>query len=133
MSTRTDPWPAGTPCWVDLSVPDVEGAVAFYADVLGFIARGLWPHADPTFALLRRDEASVQFYVASRDPLEPVGNGTSLHEARNPRSAHDSDARPGTRPDQTADAPERSRLCASWVARLTRTQRSEARPLVPRR
>jgi uncharacterized protein len=36
MSTRTDPWPAGTPCWVDLSVPDVEGAVAFYADVLGW-------------------------------------------------------------------------------------------------
>ena len=36
MSTRTDPWPAGTPCWVDLSVPDVEGAVAFYAAVLGW-------------------------------------------------------------------------------------------------
>jgi predicted enzyme related to lactoylglutathione lyase len=36
MSTRTDPWPAGTPCWVDLSVPDVEAAVAFYADVIGW-------------------------------------------------------------------------------------------------
>ena len=24
MSTRTDPWPAGTPCWVDLSVPEVK-------------------------------------------------------------------------------------------------------------
>lgn len=36
MSTRTDPWPAGTPCWVDLSVPDVEAAVAFYADVVGW-------------------------------------------------------------------------------------------------
>ena len=36
MSTRTDPWPPGTPCWVDLSVPDVAGAVAFYADVLGW-------------------------------------------------------------------------------------------------
>ena len=36
MSTRTDPWPAGTPCWVDLSVPDVEGAVAFYAAVFGW-------------------------------------------------------------------------------------------------
>jgi predicted enzyme related to lactoylglutathione lyase len=37
MSTRTDPWPAGTPCWVDLSVPDVEAAVAFYADVIGWM------------------------------------------------------------------------------------------------
>jgi predicted enzyme related to lactoylglutathione lyase len=36
MSTRTDPWPAGTPCWVDLAVPDVEGAVAFYASVIGW-------------------------------------------------------------------------------------------------
>ena len=36
MSTRTDPWPAGTPCWVDLAVPDVAGAAAFYADVIGW-------------------------------------------------------------------------------------------------
>ena len=36
MSIRTDPWPAGTPCWVDLSAPDVEAAVAFYADVIGW-------------------------------------------------------------------------------------------------
>ena len=36
MSTRTDPWPAGTPCWVDLSVPDLQSAVDFYADVIGW-------------------------------------------------------------------------------------------------
>lgn len=36
MSIRTDPWPAGTPCWVDLSVPDVAGAVAFYSAVIGW-------------------------------------------------------------------------------------------------
>ena len=36
MSTRTDPWPAGTPCWVDLSVPDIQAAVDFYADVIGW-------------------------------------------------------------------------------------------------
>jgi len=36
MSTRTDPWPPGTPCWVDLSVPDVAGAVAFYSAVIGW-------------------------------------------------------------------------------------------------
>ena len=36
MSTRSEPWPAGTPCWVDLSVPDVAGALAFYAAVVGW-------------------------------------------------------------------------------------------------
>lgn len=36
MTTRTEPWPAGTPCWVDVSSPDVERTVAFYAGVMGW-------------------------------------------------------------------------------------------------
>ncbi len=36
MTTRTSPWPAGTPCWTDLTVPDVAAAQAFYAAVLGW-------------------------------------------------------------------------------------------------
>lgn len=36
MVKRTDPWPAGTPCWVDLSVPDLPAAQSFYAAVLGW-------------------------------------------------------------------------------------------------
>jgi predicted enzyme related to lactoylglutathione lyase len=36
MSIRTSPWPTGTPCWVDLSVPDVAAATAFYGTVLGW-------------------------------------------------------------------------------------------------
>lgn len=36
MPTRTTPWPAGTPCWVDLSTPDLEAATAFYGPVLGW-------------------------------------------------------------------------------------------------
>jgi predicted enzyme related to lactoylglutathione lyase len=36
MSIRTSPWPAGTPCWADLTVPDVEAAVRFYSAVLGW-------------------------------------------------------------------------------------------------
>ncbi len=35
MSIRTDSWPIGTPCWVDLAVPDVPAATEFYAAVLG--------------------------------------------------------------------------------------------------
>ncbi|MDP9240479.1 MAG: VOC family protein [Actinomycetota bacterium] len=36
MPTRSDPWPNGTPCWVDVSVPDVEAAKSFYGPVLGW-------------------------------------------------------------------------------------------------
>ncbi len=40
MPIRTAPWPAGTPCWVDLTVPDVDAAKDFYAAILG------WTYAD---------------------------------------------------------------------------------------
>jgi uncharacterized protein len=34
--TRDTPWPAGTPCWVDVSVDDVPKAVAFYQGLFGW-------------------------------------------------------------------------------------------------
>jgi uncharacterized protein len=34
--TRDTPWPAGTPCWVDLGVGDVPKAIAFYAAQFGW-------------------------------------------------------------------------------------------------
>ena len=36
MPIRTDPWPTGTPCWVDLAVPDVDAAKEFYAAIFGW-------------------------------------------------------------------------------------------------
>jgi predicted enzyme related to lactoylglutathione lyase len=36
MGIRTSRWPAGVPCWADLTVPDVDAAKAFYAAVLGW-------------------------------------------------------------------------------------------------
>ena len=36
MPTRDTPWPAGTPCWADLAVPDLPKAVEFYSAVLGW-------------------------------------------------------------------------------------------------
>lgn len=36
MSTRNTPWPAGTPCWVDLATPDIAAATAFYGPLLGW-------------------------------------------------------------------------------------------------
>jgi len=38
MPTRNEPWPNGTPCWVELAVPDVPTAVEFYGAVLGWTA-----------------------------------------------------------------------------------------------
>jgi predicted enzyme related to lactoylglutathione lyase len=36
MTIRTEPWPAGVPCWADIQVPDVPSAQALYAAVLGW-------------------------------------------------------------------------------------------------
>lgn len=36
MVTRDTPWPEGTPCWVDLGVPDVDKAIAFYSGLFGW-------------------------------------------------------------------------------------------------
>lgn len=41
MTTRTAPWPTGTPCWVDYGAADVAAAVRFYREVLG------WAVEDP--------------------------------------------------------------------------------------
>ena len=36
MVTRDTRWPAGTPCWVDVSVDDVPKAIAFYKALFGW-------------------------------------------------------------------------------------------------
>ena len=36
MGTRDARWPAGTPCWVDVSVDDVSKAIAFYQALFGW-------------------------------------------------------------------------------------------------
>lgn len=38
---RSTPWPAGTPCWVDLSVSDLARSQNFYGQVLG------WTYTEP--------------------------------------------------------------------------------------
>lgn len=36
MATRDEPWPQGTPSWVDLMVDDAEAAARFYGDLFGW-------------------------------------------------------------------------------------------------
>jgi uncharacterized protein len=35
MVRRNTPWPAGTPCWVEIDVPDLQKARAFYSELFG--------------------------------------------------------------------------------------------------
>ncbi len=71
MPTRDTAWPAGTPCWVDLGTPDLGGAKAFYAAVLGWTFAG----GDPEFggyttALAQGRPAAG---LAPQDPADPTG------------------------------------------------------------
>ncbi|MGB8963859.1 MAG: VOC family protein [Pseudonocardiaceae bacterium] len=43
MPTRSQPWPAGTPCWIDLSAPDLDAAKEFYGAVFGWSFLDLGP------------------------------------------------------------------------------------------
>ena len=61
MPVRDTPWPAGTPCWVEVAVPDVIAATAFYGAVLG------WSFVDT-------GEASGQ-YLAQVDGRAVAGIG----------------------------------------------------------
>jgi predicted enzyme related to lactoylglutathione lyase len=45
MPTRDTPWPNGTPCWVDIGVPDIDAAREFYTALLGWEYTG----GDPEF------------------------------------------------------------------------------------
>jgi len=40
MPTRDTAWPAGTPCWIDYGAGDLDGAQAFYGDLLGWTWTG---------------------------------------------------------------------------------------------
>jgi predicted enzyme related to lactoylglutathione lyase len=70
MSVRTSPWPPGTPCWTDLSVPDVDRSRAFYESVLG------WRFADPGpedggYAIAYVDAHAVAALGPKQSPDQP--------------------------------------------------------------
>ena len=63
-----------------LPVTDLQRAITFYTDVLGFTVGSRWPADKPCFALLDRDDVCVQFYVADATKGEAVGHGTLSFE-----------------------------------------------------
>ena len=69
MSTRTSPWTAGIPCWVDLMASDVVVSSAFYTAVLG------WTVPEP-------DEQQGGYVVAEVDGQAVAGIGPEQAGAR---------------------------------------------------
>lgn len=43
MTARAEPWPAGTPCWVDYGAVDVDAAARCYSEVLGWTSETAGP------------------------------------------------------------------------------------------
>lgn len=71
MTMRTAPWPAGAPCWADLTVPDVAAAQSFYADVLGWT----YPDSDEdagAYVIGHRHGAAAAGIGPQAEPGQPV-------------------------------------------------------------
>ena len=58
MVTRDTPWPAGTPCWVDLGVSDVPKAIAFYTALFGWDVQPGPPEAGG-YSMARLEDRNV--------------------------------------------------------------------------
>ena len=70
MSVRTTPWPSGTPCWTDMSVPDVERSRAFYESVLGWRFKDPGPE-DGGYAIAYVDDHAVAALGPKQSPDQP--------------------------------------------------------------
>lgn len=70
MTTRDSTWPEGTPCWVDLAVPDFELAQTFYGTLFGWhIERG--PEELHGYASCTKDGRVVAGLMPALDPGQP--------------------------------------------------------------
>ncbi|HWM58475.1 MAG TPA: VOC family protein [Pseudonocardia sp.] len=61
MTIRESIWPTGTPCWVDIAVPDVAEAMMFYRSVLGWSYVDTGPELNhyTVCRTFRRDAAAI--------------------------------------------------------------------------
>ena len=71
MPIRSEPWPAGTPCWVDLTSANIEAATAFYGPVIG------WSFVDTGeefghYTLAQVNGRSAAAIGSQQDPSQPV-------------------------------------------------------------
>ncbi|SOC47623.1 hypothetical protein SAMN05660748_0923 [Blastococcus aggregatus] len=71
MSTRDTAWPAGSPCWIDYGAADVDGAKAFYGELLGWT----WSGGDPEYG---------GYLNAAKDGRQVAGLGPLMTEGDPP-------------------------------------------------
>ncbi len=55
---------------------DLGRTIEFYTRILDFQCGQPWPQDEPSFAILSRDQAEVQFYVPDSKCPEPAGHAT---------------------------------------------------------
>jgi predicted enzyme related to lactoylglutathione lyase len=59
MPTREGSWPDGTPCWIDLAVPDVDAARQFYQSLFGWSIQDGPPEAGGYLIALKNGQAAA--------------------------------------------------------------------------
>jgi len=70
MGRREQGYTPGTPCWIDLTTPDVDGAIAFYGALHGWTAREVM---DGAYWYFERDGAVVGGLSALNDAQRAAG------------------------------------------------------------
>ena len=94
---------------------DLEKTVRFYRDRLGFRPAVLWPEESPTFVILTRNQAEVQFVLARADTADHDARAdTGDHDAQADTGDHDAQADTGDH-DAQADPPEQEGRGDLWV------------------
>lgn len=71
MSTRSEPWPEGAPCWVDLGTPDVAAARDLYAATLGWSYAGGDGPAEGGYLMCRVGDRNAAGLAPQQDPDDP--------------------------------------------------------------
>lgn len=84
MPTRDTAWPAGTPCWVDYSAPDLDGAKAFYGDLLGWT----FTDGDPEYGGYLTCERNGLAAAGMAPQMNPPAAGWMTYFATEDAAAH---------------------------------------------
>lgn len=110
MPVRTTAWPTGTPCWVDLAVPDVEAAKEFYGAVLG------WTYLDTGeelghYQICKRDGHHAAGIGPQQSPDQPTAWTTYLASDAVDDTARKITENGGTVLAGPFDVPRSGRMC----------------------
>ncbi len=115
MPIRTTAWPNGTPCWVDLAVPDVEAAKEFYAAVLGWAYLDLGEELGH-YQICKRDGHHAAGIGPQQSPEQPTAWTTYLASDAVDDTAQKIVENGGTVLAGPFDVPRSGRMCIALDA-----------------